>query len=283
MTAPLAAVVLCAGKGTRMKSEKAKVLHPILGRPLCAYPLKRALELGASPVVPVVGHQAAEVEKAIRAQLPHAPAALRAPEGAAGHGGRGALGGGARSRTSRAASSSSTETCRCCAARRWRRWSAAHEKGGGPCSPWCPPCWRTPPATAASSARVARWCASSSTRTPPRSSARCASATPASTWWSPPSSGRRWPRSAPPTRRASTTSRTWWRWRRRRARWPPWRPTPRETAGVNDRVELAARARVLQQRINERHMRAASPWRTRPPPTSRRASPSARTRRSARR
>ncbi|WP_338274298.1 bifunctional UDP-N-acetylglucosamine diphosphorylase/glucosamine-1-phosphate N-acetyltransferase GlmU [Corallococcus caeni] len=72
MTA-LAAVVLCAGKGTRMKSEKAKVLHPILGRPLCAYPLKRALELGATHVVPVVGHQASEVEKSIRAHFPDAP------------------------------------------------------------------------------------------------------------------------------------------------------------------------------------------------------------------
>jgi bifunctional UDP-N-acetylglucosamine pyrophosphorylase/glucosamine-1-phosphate N-acetyltransferase len=34
--------------------------------------LKRALELGASPLVPVVGHQAAQVEKAIRAQFPSA-------------------------------------------------------------------------------------------------------------------------------------------------------------------------------------------------------------------
>jgi len=72
MTA-LSAVVLCAGKGTRMKSEKAKVLHAILGKPLCAYPLKRALELGASHVVPVVGHQAESVEKSIRAHFPGAP------------------------------------------------------------------------------------------------------------------------------------------------------------------------------------------------------------------
>ncbi|HZI14049.1 MAG TPA: bifunctional UDP-N-acetylglucosamine diphosphorylase/glucosamine-1-phosphate N-acetyltransferase GlmU [Myxococcus sp.] len=72
MTA-LAAVVLCAGKGTRMKSEKAKVLHPILGKPLCAYPVKRALELGASLVVPVVGHQAEAVEAAVRAHFPQAP------------------------------------------------------------------------------------------------------------------------------------------------------------------------------------------------------------------
>src|SRR6218665_444396 len=73
MTTPLAAVVLCAGKGTRMRSEKAKVLHPILGKPLCFYPLMRALELGASPVVPVVGHQAAEVERSVRALFPAGP------------------------------------------------------------------------------------------------------------------------------------------------------------------------------------------------------------------
>ncbi|MCP3102008.1 bifunctional UDP-N-acetylglucosamine diphosphorylase/glucosamine-1-phosphate N-acetyltransferase GlmU [Myxococcus sp. K15C18031901] len=72
MTA-LSAVVLCAGKGTRMKSEKAKVLHAILGKPLCAYPLKRALELGASLVVPVVGHQAESVEKSVRGHFPGAP------------------------------------------------------------------------------------------------------------------------------------------------------------------------------------------------------------------
>jgi bifunctional UDP-N-acetylglucosamine pyrophosphorylase/glucosamine-1-phosphate N-acetyltransferase len=73
MTTPLAAVVLCAGKGTRMKSERAKVLHPILGKPLCAYPLMRALEMGAAAVVPVVGHQAEEVERALRAHFPQAP------------------------------------------------------------------------------------------------------------------------------------------------------------------------------------------------------------------
>ncbi|OJH37601.1 UDP-N-acetylglucosamine diphosphorylase/glucosamine-1-phosphate N-acetyltransferase [Cystobacter ferrugineus] len=73
MTTPLAAVVLCAGKGTRMRSEKAKVLHPILGKPLCFYPLMRALELGASPVVPVVGHQASEVERSVRDLFAAAP------------------------------------------------------------------------------------------------------------------------------------------------------------------------------------------------------------------
>lgn len=71
--APLAAIVLAAGKGTRMKSHRAKVLHEVAGRPLAYYPVKRALELGASPVVVVVGHQAEAVEAALSAALPEAP------------------------------------------------------------------------------------------------------------------------------------------------------------------------------------------------------------------
>ena len=73
MSAPLSAVVLCAGKGTRMKSERTKVLHPLLGRPLCAWPLQRALDVRADVVVAVVGHQAEAVESAVRATFPDAP------------------------------------------------------------------------------------------------------------------------------------------------------------------------------------------------------------------
>lgn len=50
-----------------MKSEKAKVLHPVLGRPICSYPIARAFAVGSSPVVAVVGHQADEVKKSISA------------------------------------------------------------------------------------------------------------------------------------------------------------------------------------------------------------------------
>ena len=71
--APFAAVVLAAGKGTRMKSRRAKVLHEIGGRPLAWYPVRRALEAGADPVVVVVGHQARDVEAALTAALPGAP------------------------------------------------------------------------------------------------------------------------------------------------------------------------------------------------------------------
>src|SRR5512147_1822159 len=70
---PIAAVVLAAGKGTRMKSARAKVLHEVAGRPMAYYPVKRALEVGAAPVAVVVGHQAEAVEQALRAALPEAP------------------------------------------------------------------------------------------------------------------------------------------------------------------------------------------------------------------
>jgi bifunctional UDP-N-acetylglucosamine pyrophosphorylase / glucosamine-1-phosphate N-acetyltransferase len=70
---PLAAIVLAAGKGTRMKTQRAKVLHRVCGKPMVYFPVKRALEAGADPVVVVIGHQADEVEAALREALPGAP------------------------------------------------------------------------------------------------------------------------------------------------------------------------------------------------------------------
>jgi bifunctional UDP-N-acetylglucosamine pyrophosphorylase/glucosamine-1-phosphate N-acetyltransferase len=54
---PLATIILAAGQGTRMKSDRAKVLHEIGGEPLVSYPIRLALELGSGPIVLVVGHQ----------------------------------------------------------------------------------------------------------------------------------------------------------------------------------------------------------------------------------
>jgi len=71
--APMAAIVLAAGKGTRMKTRRAKVLHQVCGRPIVYYPVKRALEAGADRVVVVVGHQGDEVESSLRQLLPDAP------------------------------------------------------------------------------------------------------------------------------------------------------------------------------------------------------------------
>jgi bifunctional UDP-N-acetylglucosamine pyrophosphorylase / glucosamine-1-phosphate N-acetyltransferase len=59
----LAAVVLAAGKSTRMKSQLAKVLHPIMGKPMLAYSLDTLQGLGLAKIVVVVGHQAEAVQE----------------------------------------------------------------------------------------------------------------------------------------------------------------------------------------------------------------------------
>ncbi len=61
----LVAVVLAAGKSTRMKSAVPKVLHPIFGRPMIEYVLDAARGAGAERIVVVVGHKADEVKNAL--------------------------------------------------------------------------------------------------------------------------------------------------------------------------------------------------------------------------
>jgi bifunctional UDP-N-acetylglucosamine pyrophosphorylase/glucosamine-1-phosphate N-acetyltransferase len=58
------AVILAAGKGTRMRSARAKVLHPLLGVPLLDHVVRAVQSLGVDPITVVVGHQAAAVEAA---------------------------------------------------------------------------------------------------------------------------------------------------------------------------------------------------------------------------
>lgn len=60
------AVVLAAGKGTRMKSATPKVLHAIAGKPMIHHPVRAALDAGADRVVVVVGHGRELVEKYLR-------------------------------------------------------------------------------------------------------------------------------------------------------------------------------------------------------------------------
>ncbi len=63
-TKATAAVILAAGRGTRMKSELPKVLHAVAGQSMALYPARLANALGCSPVVMVVGHGADAVQKA---------------------------------------------------------------------------------------------------------------------------------------------------------------------------------------------------------------------------
>lgn len=78
----LAAVVLAAGQGTRMKSLLPKVLHPVLGRPLVAYAVDTALEVTGQPPVLVVGHGAEQVKEALGARAEYA---LQAEQLGTGH------------------------------------------------------------------------------------------------------------------------------------------------------------------------------------------------------
>jgi len=61
---PLSALVLAAGKGTRMQSDLAKVLHPLCGKPLLAYCLEVAEAVGAERIAVVIGYQAEAVRQA---------------------------------------------------------------------------------------------------------------------------------------------------------------------------------------------------------------------------
>ena len=58
-------IVLAAGKGTRMKSDLAKVLHPVFFKPMIRQVLDVVSGLGPESTVVVTGHQAARVEKTL--------------------------------------------------------------------------------------------------------------------------------------------------------------------------------------------------------------------------
>lgn len=57
----LKAVILAAGKGTRMKSDLPKVLHEVCNKPMIKYVIDAAKEAGTKEICVVVGHKAQQV------------------------------------------------------------------------------------------------------------------------------------------------------------------------------------------------------------------------------
>jgi bifunctional UDP-N-acetylglucosamine pyrophosphorylase / glucosamine-1-phosphate N-acetyltransferase len=98
MTTPIAAIILAAGKGTRMKSDLHKVLHPIAGRPMLLHLLGSFDELRPAATVVIAGDRREQLEAALAdrditvavqdPQLGTAHAALQAKQALAGFDGQ---------------------------------------------------------------------------------------------------------------------------------------------------------------------------------------------------
>lgn len=87
-----AVVVLAAGGGTRMKSNKLpKVLHEVCGRSLVGHAVSAAGELSPGQLVVVVGHQREQVEAHLAAHHPQARAVVQEEQKGTGHAVRTAL------------------------------------------------------------------------------------------------------------------------------------------------------------------------------------------------
>lgn len=79
---PVAALILAAGKSTRMKSRTPKALHSLLGKPLLRWAVEAAAGAGAGRTVLVVGHGAEQVQDAMGPELEYV---LQAEQQGTGH------------------------------------------------------------------------------------------------------------------------------------------------------------------------------------------------------
>lgn len=82
MSATITAIILAAGKGTRMRSARPKVLHPVAGWPMIAHVLVAAAEAGANRTIAVLGHEADVVRAAL---APGTLTAVQEPQRGTGH------------------------------------------------------------------------------------------------------------------------------------------------------------------------------------------------------
>jgi len=80
-----AAIILAAGKGSRMKSDMPKVMHGLAGVPMLAHVMKTATEAGAIKKVVVIGHGGELVSKAALALDAEVQIAEQAEQNGTGH------------------------------------------------------------------------------------------------------------------------------------------------------------------------------------------------------
>jgi UDP-N-acetylglucosamine pyrophosphorylase len=81
----LAVIILAAGKGTRMKSSTAKVLHCIREKPMIGFVVDQAVCLAGNNVVVVVGTQAELVKQVVSQINPHLHFAMQEKQLGTGH------------------------------------------------------------------------------------------------------------------------------------------------------------------------------------------------------
>jgi bifunctional UDP-N-acetylglucosamine pyrophosphorylase/glucosamine-1-phosphate N-acetyltransferase len=79
----VAILVLAAGKGTRLKSSLAKVLHAAGGRPLVEHVVRACVGVGPKKIIVVVGHQAEKVQAVVEPL--GAETVLQQPQNGTGH------------------------------------------------------------------------------------------------------------------------------------------------------------------------------------------------------
>jgi len=64
----LSIIILAAGKGTRMKSARPKVLHPVAGQPMLQHVVDTGRELEPDQILVVIGHESEQIEQTMQGQ-----------------------------------------------------------------------------------------------------------------------------------------------------------------------------------------------------------------------
>ncbi|HRU38359.1 MAG TPA: NTP transferase domain-containing protein, partial [Candidatus Goldiibacteriota bacterium] len=66
----ITALILAAGKGTRMNSETTKVLHEVDGKPMLFHVIDSCLEAGVTDIVVIAGANMAELKASVSGYYP---------------------------------------------------------------------------------------------------------------------------------------------------------------------------------------------------------------------